>query len=105
MKFPLVSLTLRVTPRLMVWRRLHAVSTPLVDWDITELGRPYGSPYADGSTGLQKPGERDELSPRAMERECDLPGRVVATRAFTTSQREFFSVVLVTIACSTKLAR
>lgn len=107
MKFPLVSLTLRVTPRLMVWRRLHAVSTPLMDWDIAELGRGKGSPYADGSTGLQKPGGRDELSACAIERECDLPGRVVATsiEILTTSQREFFSVFLVTKAWTTKLAR
>ncbi len=39
MKFPLVSLTLRVTPRLMVWRRRHALSTPFVDVDMTDGGR------------------------------------------------------------------
>ena len=43
MKFPFVSLTFLVTPRLMVWRRRHAVSTPLVD-DAAESGRAYGSP-------------------------------------------------------------
>ena len=40
MKFPSVSLTLRVTPRLMVCRRLHAVSMPFVDVDTTDSGRP-----------------------------------------------------------------
>lgn len=56
MKLPWVSLTLRVTPRLMVWRRRHALSTPLVDVETTEEGLPgwiCESPYAEGSTGLQ----------------------------------------------------
>ena len=46
MKFPLVSLTFRVTPRLMVCRRLHALSTPLVEVDTTDPGLPppYGTP-------------------------------------------------------------
>lgn len=39
-KLPLVSLTLRVTPRLIVWRRRHALSTPLVEVDTTDAGRP-----------------------------------------------------------------
>jgi len=39
MKFPLVSFTLRVTPRFIVWRRLQADSTPFVEVDETESGR------------------------------------------------------------------
>jgi hypothetical protein len=39
MKFPCVSFTLRVTPRLMVCRRLHALSTPVDDVDMIEPGR------------------------------------------------------------------
>lgn len=44
MKLPFVSLTLRVTPRLIVWRRLQAVSTPFVLDDVEDRGRAYGSP-------------------------------------------------------------
>lgn len=56
MKFPWVSLTLRVTPRLIVCLRLHAVSTPLVDVDTTESGLStlYGTSYSEGSTDLKK---------------------------------------------------
>ena len=39
MKFPLVSLTLRVTPRLMVWRRRQAVSAPFDIDDTVDIGR------------------------------------------------------------------
>ena len=54
MKLPFVSLTFLVTPRLMVWRRRQAVSTPPVSELADEMGRPpaYGSPYASGSMGL-----------------------------------------------------
>lgn len=51
MKFPWMSLTFRVTPRLTVCRRLHAVSTPLVDVDTIELGLS-GTPYIEGSMDL-----------------------------------------------------
>jgi hypothetical protein len=53
MKFPLTSLTFRVTPRLTVCRRLHAVSAPLVDVDTTESGL-LGTPYIEGSMDLKK---------------------------------------------------
>ena len=55
MKLPLVSLTLRVTPRLIVCRRLHWDSTPADDVEATDRGRapPYGSPYELGSKGLR----------------------------------------------------
>lgn len=49
MKLPLVSLTLRVTPRLIVWRRRQAVSVLFEPLDAIEAGRAYGSPYAFGS--------------------------------------------------------
>ena len=52
MKLPLVSLTLRVTPRLIVCRRLQAESTPDVAVETVDSGRAYGSPKALGSTGL-----------------------------------------------------
>ena len=53
MKFPLTSLTFRVTPRLTVCRRLHADSTPLVDVDTVERGLS-GTPYVEGSMELKK---------------------------------------------------
>ena len=53
MKLPLVSGTLRVTPRLIVCRLLHADSTPVDAVETVERGRAYGSPNASGSTGLQ----------------------------------------------------
>ena len=39
MKLPFTSLTLRVTPRLMVCRRRHADSTPEDSDDATDIGR------------------------------------------------------------------
>jgi hypothetical protein len=38
-KFPWVSLTLRVLPRLIVCRLLHALSMPFVEVETTEPGR------------------------------------------------------------------
>jgi len=52
MKLPLVSLTLRVTPRLIVCRRLQAESTPDVTVEMVDSGRTYGSPNSFGSTAL-----------------------------------------------------
>ena len=53
MKFPWVSLTFLVTPRLMVCLRLHAVSTPLVVFDTIESGLS-GASYREGSAGLKR---------------------------------------------------
>lgn len=39
-KFPCVSLTLRVTPRLIVCRLLHALSMPFVDVETVDIGLP-----------------------------------------------------------------
>lgn len=50
MKLPCVRCTLRVTPRLMVCRRLHPDSIPPVD-EAIEAGRSY-SPKEFGSIGL-----------------------------------------------------
>ena len=52
MKLPFVSLTLRVTPRLIVCRRLHAESTPDVAVETVDAGRAEGSPNELGSTAL-----------------------------------------------------
>ena len=53
MKLPFVSLTLRVTPRLIVCLLRHPDSIPFVDVDTVDSGRSYGSPKEFGSTGLQ----------------------------------------------------
>ena len=65
MKFPWVSLTFLVTPRLMVCLRLHAVSTPLVVFDTIESGLS-GASYREGSAGLKR--FKVELAPGGQGR-------------------------------------
>jgi len=70
MKLPWTSLTFRVTPRLMVCLRLHAVSTPLVDVDSIEPVLPTGcgASYTEGSEGLEKGEEGSTFSQHLVDK-------------------------------------
>lgn len=95
MKLPCVSLTLRVTPRLIVCRLLQSLSMPLVDVETVEPGRrPYGGAYTSASRGLRN-GESDFKEAR---RYLYSLRRIKSTRKILANgQRQFFHLVVVIV--------